>query len=100
MRTISSLQPASAENSRKICSRVKKFNIFSDFDDDFISNMSSSLSVNSSRKNLKPKKIITKKHKGYLESANSEVDKKKIVPIRNNNNTVCLNELEQPPTIL
>ena len=100
MRTTSSLQSVSAETSRKICSRVKKFNIFSDFDDDFITNMSSSLSVNSSRKNLKPKKIITKKHKGYLESANSEVDKKKIVPIKNNNNTVCFYELSQPPTIL
>ena len=91
MRSMSSLQPESSETSRKICSRVKKFNIFSDFDDDFISNVSSSLSSNSCKRNFKPIKIITKKHKGYLESANSEVDNKKLMPIKKMKNTVCLN---------
>jgi len=73
------LQPESTQTSRKICSRVKKFNIFSDIDDDFISNVSSSISSNSLQKNLKPKKMIIKKHKIYLESANSEVEKKKTI---------------------
>lgn len=73
---IDMLNSTIALSSRLLCtSRVgtqqKRFDIFSEADYDFSSNISSSMSSNSLRNTLKAKKLIRKRHNKYLASGPS-----------------------------